>query len=132
MSGATRLYVEGPRVTARGLTYRARIGSPSGPVIVEASSEPLLDGSRALLAKGISGPVELWDEVRPSPRLTGDIVRLASLTVDENRGTFRRWMAFPVRRSGPKTAKRDCRTFPYLKTETAVFDRHPYTGKCTR
>jgi hypothetical protein len=100
MSDATRLYIEGPRVTARGLSYRARIGSAMGPIVVEASTEPLLAGSRALLAMGKGGSVELWDSVRPFPLLRGDIATLARLTVDEARCAFQRWRQFPVRRCG--------------------------------
>jgi hypothetical protein len=103
---ATRLYVGKPRYGGPGPLYHVRVGSPSGPVIVEASTEPLLAGCRALLAMGITGPVELWDSVRSFPRLAGDIATLAALTVNESEASFRRWKPFPGVTGAPKTAKR--------------------------
>jgi hypothetical protein len=63
--------------------YQARQDSPQGPVLVASTRQPLLDGCRALLAKGITGPVEMWDAVRPYPRMRADIEKAAKLTIEE-------------------------------------------------
>jgi hypothetical protein len=54
-----------------------------GNFIVTASTEPCLDGARALKVMGISGKLELWDNVLPYCRLHADIDRAAKLTVRE-------------------------------------------------
>ena len=69
---------------ARGPRSRVHLGSPSGPVLVDASIQPLLDGARALLCRGITGDVELWDNERPFPRMRGKIEELSKWRVKEN------------------------------------------------
>jgi hypothetical protein len=54
-----------------------------GQIIVTATTEPCLDGARALKAMGISGKLERWDSVLPYCRLHADIDRAAKLTVRE-------------------------------------------------
>jgi hypothetical protein len=95
----TRIYVECLPAGRRGLMYRARHGSPDGPVLVERSTEPLLAASRALMAMGITGAVEMWDVFRAFPRMKGDIEKLAKLTVREDKAAFVRWKPFAVARS---------------------------------
>lgn len=52
-------------------------------LIIVESTEPFLDGCRVLKARGLSGLAEMWDAVRPYPRMTGDIAKAAGLTVEE-------------------------------------------------
>lgn len=92
---AIRLYLgrAPPRTTARGPVDAVHIGSPTGPVIVEATGEPFLAGCRWLKANDYTGTAELWDNARQFPRLTGGIAKAASLTVQESETvspTFRR------------------------------------------
>jgi hypothetical protein len=100
-----------------------------GKLIVAASREPLLDACRVLLARGLSGPVEMWDRLRSFPRLQITIEIGADLTVEESGAgpRFRKWRASRVER--PWTAKRDSALSHYPKIETTVFDRHRPAGK---
>jgi hypothetical protein len=56
----TRVFIE-----PRGARYRVRLYSPDGMILAEASAEPLFDAARVLLAKGISGEIEMHDMPRP-------------------------------------------------------------------
>lgn len=69
-----------PRYNSRGAQYDV---SHHGQVIAAATTEPCLDGARALKAMGYSGKLELWDDVLPYVRLTADIAKAAKQTVRE-------------------------------------------------
>lgn len=69
-----------PRHNSRGALYDV---SYEGHVIVTDSTEPCLAACRALKAMGITGRLEMWDDVLPYVRLTADIDKAASLTVEE-------------------------------------------------
>lgn len=90
-----RIYVE--ELDRRGLfraTYRPRPGAES--VIVDSSRQPLLDAARYFKARGMTGTLEMWDDRRPYPRMSGDIDKLAGLTIKErDRSGLRveRWIA---------------------------------------
>jgi hypothetical protein len=77
ISCAIRLYIEPLSIGARGPRCRVSLGSPTGPILVKASTEPSLAGARALQARGITGNVELWDNERPFPRTRGRIEELS-------------------------------------------------------
>jgi hypothetical protein len=71
-----------------------------GELIVAASREPLFEACRVLLARGLSGPIEMWDRSQPFQRMRTTIETGASLTVEES-GTgarFRKWRASRVER----------------------------------
>ena len=88
----------GQRCGERWPLYKAYLDGPDGEVVVRATLQPLLDGARALLARGITGPAELWG-AEPYPHLSGDIEELAKLTVKETRTVgpmLRRYEAFPA------------------------------------
>lgn len=74
---------------ARGPRYRITMNSPGGMVIVPTTTEPLFAAARLLHSQGVSGQLQLWDSVRPFPRLQGDIERLAGLTVAEDQHGIR-------------------------------------------
>jgi len=79
------------RLSERGPLYEA---SYEGELLLDASHQPFLDGCRALRAKGLGGPAEMWDEVRPYPRMLGEIEVAARLTVREPSSgglRFARW-----------------------------------------
>jgi hypothetical protein len=56
-----------------------------GTEIVASTRQPLLDGARALQAMGLAGPLELWDDTRPFPRMTSTVEAAAGQTVQEGR-----------------------------------------------
>lgn len=75
------------RLSVRGPLYEAW---HAGELLDGASTQPMLDGCRALAAKGLTGPVEMWDAIRPYPRLRSTIEVAAKLTVREgSKGTPR-------------------------------------------
>jgi hypothetical protein len=67
--------------------------------LVCVSAEPLLGGARALREQGLSGPLEMWDEARPYPRMRSTVEKAASQTVEEGEGVprFRKHRAFAGR-----------------------------------
>jgi hypothetical protein len=104
-----RIFIE---CQGHGPRYRVRLNKPDGVIIVESSKQPLLDAARVLMTQGFAGQVQMHDMPRPDPcwlqscRMSGEIERLAKLTVNEARCTFRRWQPFPVYGSGQISAKR--------------------------
>jgi hypothetical protein len=85
MTQCTKIYISKPRPGKREPVYTARLGSPNGPIIVESSGEPLLAASRAVLALGHIGRIEMWDAFLPYYRMCGDIETLAQLTLRNGR-----------------------------------------------
>lgn len=83
MNGHLRIYVELRGHGARGPRYRVRMNKPDGMVIIDGTTEPLFDAARVLVSKGIAGRLEMWDGQRPFCRMSGNIERLAGLTVSE-------------------------------------------------
>jgi hypothetical protein len=77
----TRIYVE--ELADPIGKYMVRKDGPTGPVLLTASRQPLLDACRAL--RGLAtGRIELWDASRPYPRLSVDIDKGARLTAMED------------------------------------------------
>lgn len=70
-----------PKFGNSGPLYDA---SYSGKVIVRSSHQPFLDACRVLLTDGMSGPAEIWDHVRPFPRMRSTIEAAAKLRVSES------------------------------------------------
>lgn len=71
---------QAPRHNGRGALYDVRY---NGIMIVRASTEPCLDGARALKALGHIGKLELWDDITPYVRLTADIDKASKKTIRE-------------------------------------------------
>lgn len=88
-----KIYLTNMRYGRRGILYDAEYNDE---VIVNGSEMPFLDACRVLQDRGVSGEAELWDRVRPHPRMRGTIRSAASLTVSESGGTaaFRKWRSF--------------------------------------
>lgn len=96
-----------PRASSRGPRYDVLLDTSE--CLVSGSLTPLLDGARALLARGITGHLELWDASCPYPRMWGDVETLARLTVEESKTVgprFAGWRPFAGLRGEVKTA--DC------------------------
>ena len=72
-----------PRHNSRGPQYDVAY---EGQSIVTGSTQPLLDACRALKMMGLSGPVEMWDEVLPYYRLQADIHKTAGQNIREGDG----------------------------------------------
>lgn len=68
------------RANNRGALYSA---SYLGDTIVTSSSQPLLDASRILHARGLSGELQMWDCDSPYPRFRTSIAKAAKLTIEE-------------------------------------------------
>ena len=71
------------RANNRGALYSA---SYLGDTIVTSSSQPLLDASRILHARGLTGTLEMWDHLTPYARFRIDIAKGAELTIREGDG----------------------------------------------
>lgn len=71
-----------------------------GHLIVRNSTEPGLDSARALRAMGLTGLLEIWDDVLPYWRFRLEIERAAGLTIQEGEGRpiLRKFKSF----AGPK------------------------------
>jgi len=94
--GALRLYVKCRRAGARGLLFDGYMNrpAPDGWRIITGSTEPLLSAARVLDSQGIGGRLEMWSDGGTAPRLSGDIGRLAKLTISDGGHcplSFRRW-----------------------------------------
>ena len=131
---ATRIYIKVQRYTKRGPVYQARLGSTDGPVVVNSSLEPLFAASRALIVLGITGRVEMWDGELPYPRMSGDVAKLARLTVredDKTPPTLCRWKPFLAATGKQKVAKSDpgLLEYPSRRVATNVPDRAVARGK---
>lgn len=67
------------RVSNRGPMFEARF--EGGLICV--SVQPLLDSARVLLARGLCGPLEMWDGVLNYARMRSTIEAAAKLTITE-------------------------------------------------
>lgn len=76
-----KIYIFAVKAGKRGLLYDAEF---EGERICQSTLTPFLDGCRVLKGRGLTGPVEMWDPVRPYPRMKGTIEMAAGLTVLDN------------------------------------------------
>jgi hypothetical protein len=93
-NSAHRIYIQPSTDSRTGLSKFGKSGplydaSYCGELIVWSSHQPFLDTCRVLLAHGMSGPAEMWDHIRPFPRMRSTIEAAAKLTVSEGKGTPR-------------------------------------------
>jgi hypothetical protein len=96
----TKIYIELRKLD------RYRVTLEDGTLLVRATRVPFYAGARALEVRGVSGPFEMWDRVRPFPRAAGDIATAAKLTVTEKQGRLEvvPYQAFPEDRERLKVA----------------------------
>lgn len=128
MSACIRIYISAPRYGEREPVYTARLGSPTGPIIVESSGEPLLAASRAVLALGHVGRIEMWDAVLPTYRMYGDIEKLAQLTI--RNGRYEKYRPTPGK--GVRSANHPPMPLHGENSDVAVPDPVPGTRKGNR
>lgn len=82
-----------PRYNSRGPLFDAKY---QGRVIVKVSTEPGLDSARVLKAMGLTGLLEVWDEVLLYWRFRLEIDKAAGLTIQEGEGRpiYRKFKSF--------------------------------------
>ncbi len=68
-----------------------------GEVLIEASEDPTFDACRALLARGIKGPMQTRHAGSPYPSLRLGIEWGAGRRSDENNRRFAKWRPHPGR-----------------------------------
>jgi hypothetical protein len=91
MSNSHRIDIEPISLGQRGQLYRVR---HAGAVLIQSSRNPEFEACRLLLAKGISGKVEVWHWGAVFPAMRLDIEKGARLTVEEGDRVgprFARW-----------------------------------------
>jgi hypothetical protein len=76
-----RIIIEPISLGERGQLYRV---THNGAVLIERSRSPELDACRALLARGISGKLQVWRPGKTAHDMQLDIERAAGWTVLEN------------------------------------------------
>ena len=85
---------ERTHTTASGSRYRVW---HDGAVLIESCREPLTDGARALVKKGVTGRVQMKRIGVPGISMQGLIAVLATITVSEgqtNGPRFTKWTEF--------------------------------------
>jgi hypothetical protein len=84
------------RHTSRGPLFDAFY---QGNLIVRNSTEPGLDSARVLKGMGLTGLLEVWDEVLPYWRFRLEIDKSAELTIQEGEGRpiYRKFKSFAGR-----------------------------------
>jgi hypothetical protein len=74
------IFLELTTLADRGQRYRV---IHDGVTLMESSRNPEFDAGRALLAKGITGWLEVWHKGATFPAMFLDIAKAARLTVEE-------------------------------------------------
>jgi hypothetical protein len=78
---STRVELEPIGLTENGRRYRVIY---AGKILVEGRRNPIFDACRALLARGITGPLEVWRRGRTRADMQLDIERGAGLAIWES------------------------------------------------
>jgi hypothetical protein len=87
-------WIERTRCTSKWALYKVTF---QGEVLCEDTTDPELEGCRALLARGISGRVQ-FQLVGCAPGLSMDIVKgakLCAVETDSKSAHFAKWQPFP-------------------------------------
>ena len=104
-SSATRVEIERTNLTENGQRYRVMY---AGEILAEGRLNPIFDACRALLARGITGRLEVWRRGKISADMQLDIAKGAALAMEESDKKsirLRRWVPMPVLRAlGEATA----------------------------
>lgn len=97
-----KLMIFATGVGNRGFLYDVEY---NGELLCSSTAIPFLDGCRELLARDLSGPVEMWDAVRPYPRMRSTVEAAAKLTVKETGygPRFAKWKPYDA--GGSRAAK---------------------------
>ena len=104
-SSAIRVEIERTNLTEHGQRYRVTY---AGKILAEGRPNPIFDACRALLARGITGRLEVWRRGRTSADMQLDITWGAALAIedsDKKSIRLRPWVPMPVPRArGEATA----------------------------
>jgi hypothetical protein len=73
-----------------------------GVTLVNRTPTPLLDSARELLAKGVTGKLEMWGGSPTKLRMSADIEEAAKLTVEEHGEHGVRFIRYREGRKNPK------------------------------
>jgi hypothetical protein len=76
----TRVDLEAIGLTEHGRRYRVTY---AGQTLVEGRRNPIFDACRALLARGLTGRLEVWRQSKTSADMQLDIERAARLAIKE-------------------------------------------------
>jgi hypothetical protein len=119
-----RIYIEPTSIRAeRGQRYRVHF---QGAVLIDETWNPEFEACRALLARGVSGRLEVWRPRGSFPGLILDIAKAARLNVEESATVGARivpWVPFAMG-AGSETRASDegaAATLATKETEPAVF-----------
>ena len=99
-SSATRVEIERTNLTENGQRYRVMC---AGEILAEGRRNPIFDACRALLARGITGRLEVWRRGKTNADMQLDIAKGAALAIEESDKKsirLRRWV--PMRISRPR------------------------------
>lgn len=91
----TKVFIERTRIAAGGALYC--VTREDGSVLIGATPNAEYDACRALLAKGVTGQLEVWRKGTTFPAMRLDIEKAAKLTVSEgvkSGPTIRPWRPF--------------------------------------
>lgn len=95
MTDLHRITIEPLGIGDHGQRYSVHHGDI---VLVQSTRDPEFDACRALLAKGLTGRLEIWRHGTTFPAMRLDIAMGAGLTVEESDRIgprFARWRPFP-------------------------------------
>jgi len=116
-----RIYIEPTAIRGeRGQSYRVHY---QGAVLIDETWNPEFEACRALLARGVTGRLEVWRPRGTFPGLILDIEKATKLTVEESATVSARivpWMPFAMG-AGRETQASDegAATLPRKETEPA-------------
>ena len=121
---ATRVEIEKANLTEHGQRYRVAF---TGETLVEGRRNPIFDACRALLARGITGRLEVWRRGKTSADMQLDIEKGAGLRIEEGDRQslkLRRWAPMPVSqgRGDPTAATSRSTVLGTRPTQTAFSD----------
>lgn len=91
-----KVYIQKVKTGKRGLLYDVAY---EGEVICSSTMTPMLDAARALVIRGLGGNLELWDTVRPYPRMSGTVEGSAMLALVDT-GNGPRFTKYRARAAG--------------------------------
>jgi hypothetical protein len=105
-----KVYITNTGHGTRGAIYSARLGH-DGETLVSGSTEPAFDAARILVGgkRDRLAVIEIWDDVRPFPRMRGLLGEFARLTVSEpdngSTPSFRTYRPYNAPRGCPVSSR---------------------------
>lgn len=91
-----KIYIAKVKTGKRGFLYDVTY---EGETICQSSMTPLLDAARTMRERGLDGDLEMWDAIRPYPRMRSTIAGAAKLAVVDT-GSGPRFAKYRARVAG--------------------------------